>query len=104
MERIPIVPARTTWANARYPYLVIRLMASLYSIRPLPTDVSRDVLLALAWSTMDALERRFRVCLVFGPKEALFLERDGTSWESDTPPSGGVNFDLDPSRTSFLPS
>src|SRR3989442_3159637 len=63
MATIPVAPARTTWADARYPYLVIRVMAGVFSLRPLPSDLERDVLIALGWSVMDAFERRFRMCL-----------------------------------------
>jgi hypothetical protein len=104
MKPIPVAPARTTLEDARYPYLVIRLMAAVYSVRPLPPDLDREVLLALAWSTMDALERRFRICLVLGPKEALYLEPDGTCRAKSQTPSGGINLAVDPSRMDFLPS
>ena len=53
---------------------------------------------------MDAFQRRFRVCLVLGPKEALYLEPEGTSHLLADPPSGGLNLDLDPARTDYLPS
>ncbi len=104
MDTIPVAPARTTWADARYPYLVIRIMSGVYSVLPLPSDLSRELVVALAWSAMDAFERRFRVCLVLGPKEALYLEPEGTSHLLADPPSGGLNLDLDPARTDYLPS
>ena len=104
MDTLPVAPARTTWADARYPYLVIRIMSAVYSLRPLPKDLSRDVLVALAWSAMDAFERRFRICLVLGLKEALYLEPDGTSYLVADPPSGGLNLDVDPARIDYLPS
>jgi hypothetical protein len=104
MSSIPVACPRHTWETATYPYLVIRVMPAVYSIRPLPADVGRDVLLALAWSVMDAHERRFRLCLVLGPSEAIFLEPDGRQHTSDSLPSGGVNLDVDPSKTEYLPS
>ena len=32
----------------------------------------------------------FRMCVVFGPEDAVFCERDGTTVASNEPPSGGV--------------
>src|SRR5690242_19015822 len=104
MDTIPVAPTRTTWADARYPYLVIRMMSAVYSVRPLPSDLSRDLLVALAWSAMNGFEGRFRMCLVLGPEEALYLEPGGTSQLLADPPSGGLNLELDPGRTDYLPS
>src|SRR3989442_12560835 len=104
MGTIPVAPARTTWADARYRYLVVRIMSGVYSVRQLPSDLSRDVLVALGWSVMDAFERRFRMCLVLGPKEALYLEPEGTLSLGADPPSGGLNLDIDPARIDYLPS
>jgi hypothetical protein len=62
---------RHTWKNTRYPYIVIRLAPGMYSLRPPPGDLSRDVLLALAWSAMWECEGRLRTCLVLSAHEAL---------------------------------
>jgi hypothetical protein len=79
-------------------------MAAIHSERLLPLDVPSDVLLALARSVMEAHEHRFRLCLVLGPYEAIYLEPDGRHYTSRTPPSSGINLDIDPAKTDFLPS
>ncbi len=68
-----------------YPYLVTKV-AAFFQIKHLP-DKPREELLA------DALERsvrlKLRSCVVFGPKDCVYVEPDGTQKESDQPPSGG---------------
>ena len=57
----------------------------------------------LAWAAMDAFGRRFDMCLVFGPDEALYLYGNGTAAESRSIPTGGINPAWYPPELDFLP-
>ena len=98
-------PSGSAGRTGEYPYLVITLLAPVYSVRLLlPSGLGREALLALAWSVMDAHERRFRMCLVLDPCAAIYLELDGSQRWTETPPRGGLNLYLDPGKTDYLPS
>lgn len=74
----------------RYPYLVIRLGAGVFSVRPLPPELGRAQLVVSALQTLDRLKRRFRLLLVFGPTKALNIEPDGTINACSPPPEAVV--------------
>jgi hypothetical protein len=93
-----------TWANVTYPLLVIRLMPAVFHLRPLPADLSRDVLAGLGQAAMDALKRKHQMCLVFSPHEALYYLLDGRALESRQPPEGGFNPGFYPPELDFLPA
>jgi hypothetical protein len=93
-----------TWANATYPLLVVRVIPGVYSLRPLPGDLSREVLTALAATAMDACGRRYHMCLMFSPKEPLYFLPEGGTTDSEAPPSGGVNLAFYPPELDFLPA
>lgn len=99
-----------------YPYLVVRLMATVYQrerldvrvgepaarvgyrssfvSHPEPFEEGKRIGAAcrqlLKESVLDAVRRtRFRMCIVWGADECTFVEPDGSFVESDDPPSGG---------------
>jgi hypothetical protein len=92
-----------TWATATYPLLVIRLSLGMHHLRPLPADLSRDLLIAFAWAAMDACKRRFLMCLVFSQHEALHLFTDGRMSPSRKPPLGGFTPTFHRPELDFLP-
>ncbi len=103
-------------ATRRYPYLVVHLMPTVYQREeiavhrgdarvhighrdtfvhhpePFAADGSitvecRQLMIAV---TLDAVRRsRFRMCVVWSATDCTFVERDGSTKESDDPPSGG---------------
>jgi len=94
--------------NSEYPYAVDRLMACVYRRLPLafglglstPYDALRvsfaAPLGALSQAHRDAaieaaalrsIESRRRMCVVFGPDDAVYVEPDGS--RSVAPPPGG---------------
>ena len=107
---------------SRFPYVVIRWMAGVYGLRevvfvpdspggdevasqggpitvahPLPfvdgtlTDEARHAVVEKVRRVSTA--SRFRLCVVLGPTEVVFVEPDGTTRESARAPSGGVRLD-----------
>ncbi len=73
----------------RHPYLVERLMPTVYRRLELPRTDDESVLIEAANDRCVSSGRR--VCLVFGPDRCLYLEPDGTwSWSGDAPSSGVV--------------
>lgn len=86
-----------------YPQLVIPYSKNVYGIRLLPADLSRDVLIALAWSAMDACELRHRMCLVFHRCDGVYLETDGSCHVAPYGPLGGVATLVAPPELDFLP-
>ena len=101
-----------------YPYLVIRWMATVYGtadIRVVREDVPHPADRALTVVDPDyldgeamtvSLRRRIieaavascqrdgiRRCVVFGEADAVYVEPDGRTHGSTTPPSGGVRLD-----------
>jgi hypothetical protein len=99
-----IRPARYTWAEARYPYLVIRLVPDTYSLRPLPADLDFAVIRALGWSAMQATGYQLPMSLALGRHLALCLDPDGTErLEASVRPEGTL-IDFDPPSLGFLPA
>lgn len=96
-------PPRSTWLEARPPFLVIRLLPGTYSVQLMPTDLSRAALVELGWKTMEALGRRHSVCVVFGWFDAAFLEFDGSAKWSQDVPCGGALMDPPEELLHFLP-
>ena len=70
------------------PYLVERLMATVYRRRPVPGGLARADL--IAWAGDEAVAAGRRMCLVFGPTECVYLTPDGCWEESAEPPRGGL--------------
>ena len=106
----------------RFPYVVVRWMAAVYGLREVefvrdspggdevasqggPITVSHPLAFVDGTLTEGArravvekvrrisMASRFRLCVVLGPTEFVFVEPDGTTRESDRPPSGGVRLD-----------
>jgi hypothetical protein len=69
-----VPPVRYTWTAVQYPFLVIRVLPGTFSLRPLPRDLSVPILRALSWGAMESCGREFRMALVFGAGQALYLE------------------------------
>jgi len=90
MARSPVFRSHTASPDARYPYLVIRLMPAVYMPKPLRRHATRAQVIALGWKTMDKWKRKHRVCIVFGPNDALYLDPDGHASENSAIPSGGL--------------
>ena len=83
-----------------YPYLVIRCYPAVHSLRPLPPELSREELVDLAQQTMERLGCRFRMCVVFAPADALYLELDGSVHASTFVPFADLTMSLkDPDPT-----
>ena len=102
---------------SRYPYVIVRIMAAVYSERRVTFEVSgqgtsvvyvpfenepRDGDGNLNPRAREALieevkvqvnSGRFRMCVVFGPDDAVFVEKDGVLNPSTTPPSGGFKLE-----------
>ncbi|KKM91323.1 hypothetical protein LCGC14_1229640 [marine sediment metagenome] len=68
------------WAdmkNQPQPYIVVRLLAAIYSELPLPDNVTtRED--AEAFASQIAAKRRMQVCLVWNRKITVWFDRDGT--------------------------
>jgi hypothetical protein len=73
---------------SEYPYLVVRLIASVYQREPLPPGLAPERILALA--QQYGAKHKFRVCVVWAADRATYLELDGRRSESSEPPSEGV--------------
>ena len=108
-------PARA--ATRRYPYLVVHLMPAVYQREEIavhrgelrvhighrdtfvhhPAPFAADGSIAPGCkkvfidATLEAVRRtRFRMCVVWSATHCTFVERDGSTKESDDPPSGGL--------------
>jgi hypothetical protein len=85
-----------------YPHIVIRWMSCAYGQRevtlppeivagqPIPSDVRTELVADLL---VDCKATGLRMCLVFGEGDAVYCNPDGTSTESVSLPSGGVQID-----------
>ena len=71
----------------KFPYLVERLIPGVYNIIPKSAEISIDELVSEAKAMSKKSD--LRVCVVLGPKRALYIEPDGSVKESDSIPSGG---------------
>src|SRR5262245_4387111 len=71
-----------------FPYLVTRIVPTLYHIILLPDDASTENLLETA--RRQAHANRLRTCLVLWADSALYLEPDGREPWRASPPTGGV--------------
>jgi hypothetical protein len=99
----PVFPARHTWTAVQYPFLLIRVLPGVFSLRPLPGDLSVPVLRALSWSAMEAGGWEFRMALVLGAGQALYLEPDGGEHAERDIPWYWPLIDFDPPALAFLP-
>lgn len=70
------------------PYLVERLMATVYRRRSVPAGLGRNDL--IAWAGDRSVKTKRRMCLVFGSGDCVYLEPDGCWRDSSEPPGGGV--------------
>jgi hypothetical protein len=98
-----VPPVRHTWTAVQYPFLVIRVLPGVFSLRPLPRDLSVPALRALSWSAMEACGREFRMALVLGAGQALYLEPDGREHVERDIPWYQPLIDFDPPALAFLP-
>jgi hypothetical protein len=101
--------------NTQHPFVVLRAMAAVYVKRPVrfvddPSEPMNKVSIVVHCPgalrsgkiTPEARQRLIETvkdqvrtggcsqCIVLGPKEALYVEPDGTVKQSTQPPSGGV--------------
>jgi hypothetical protein len=109
-------------APGSYPRLVIRIYSAIYSrvpidlkcaqpaeakiassraslchpgVDPETSALDPDARKFLADAVLTAVRRTgFRMCLVFGAQDALFIEKDGSMNPSNDPPSGGLQAKL----------
>jgi hypothetical protein len=109
-------------APGSYPRLVIRIYSAVYSRVPIDLKCAQPAEAKIASSratlchpgidpktgTLDPAARQFladavltavrrtgfRMCLVFGEQDALFIEKDGSMSPSNEPPSGGLQAKL----------
>lgn len=93
----------------KYPHVVVRWIAACYGckhirfegeperINTIAVPCRRDApdMREVVIETVHAhvVRYRFRMCVVFGPKDVCFLEPDGSRNFSDDRPSGGVRID-----------
>jgi len=111
------IPSEPIDEVGKYPYLVIRLMATVYQrhqitvyrgealakishdknfVRhpePITDDgaITHDCRTLILDAVFEAVTRtKFRMAVVWGEKEVSFVEPDGSINESTEPPSGGV--------------
>jgi hypothetical protein len=112
----PAVPVREPPSRRRFPYIVVRLMGSVFQREDIDIQVGEPVAhvgfrnsfvrhplpylddgeispacRALLVAAVIATVRRtgFRMCLVWRKDACTYCEKDGTADESDDPPSGG---------------
>jgi thioredoxin-related protein len=103
----------------RYPYVVLRIMSAFFRImhvrfvKKIPKTLDwKNIVIenkepyrdgALKEETkkflvkivsLECQKGNRRMCVVFGPKECVYCEPDGTTKESDGPPSGGLTTKL----------
>jgi hypothetical protein len=72
------------------PYLVERLLATVYRRCKVPWYLDRRDL--IAWAVDRAAAAGRRMCLVLGPGDCVYVEPDGSSAEHPIAPSGGFVF------------
>ena len=82
----------TEWANEPIrPYLVVRLMAAIYSPAELPDEV-RSVEDAERYASAFARERKLHVCLVLSRRLSVYFGDDGSfRYASEAVPGGKPN-------------
>lgn len=71
-----------------FPYLVTRLVSSLYHVIPLPEAFDEASLKSLA--RYQALCNQLPTCLVLETTRAIYIDRAGKESESSLPPRGGI--------------
>jgi hypothetical protein len=71
-----------------FPYLLTRVVPTLYHVLLVPEGVARGAAAAAAREQVAA--NRLPTCLAFRPDEALYLEADGARAWTDAPPRGGI--------------
>ena len=100
-------------AESVHPHVIVRFMAAVYAHRsvwfgvglpdrghdlvvPIPPPRGSDLTEEERRAVIDAarvatVATGFRRCVVFGPRDVVYVERDGAVRSSDQPPSGGVS-------------
>ena len=80
------------WANEPVkPYLVVRLMAAIYSQTELPDEI-RSAEEAERYASEFAKEHRLRVCLVLSRRVSVYFDDDGSfQYASEAVPGGEPN-------------
>ena len=79
--------------STKYPYIVVRIMPAVYSIIPKSSEMPSEDLVSEAKALSKKNNKR--VCVVLGPKKAIYIELDGLVKESDSIPSGGLPVQID---------
>ncbi len=79
---------RPTGLFEGFPYIVARIVPSMYHLILLPDDVSTEDLVEIA--QRQARANRLQTCLAVAADSALYIEPDGGQQWSATPPTGGV--------------
>jgi hypothetical protein len=85
---LSVLGYRPTRVFAHFPYLVTRVVPTMYHITLLPEDLAPNDLLDIGRRQRDA--NRLPVCIVTALDDALYLAPDGTERSSATPPEGGI--------------
>ncbi len=70
-----------------YPYLITRLVPSLFHITLLPDTVSRHDLFDIA--AIQRSYNRLECCLIYGADNCCYFTEEGQAVPSNNPPSGG---------------
>ncbi len=71
-----------------FPYLVTRVVPTMYHMTLLPGDLGELELAGIARTQWRA--NRLDVCLVIGPQRAFYFSADGVDQLIRTPPRGGI--------------
>jgi len=80
-----ILPSSTRFEG--FPYLVTRVVPTLYHVISLPMGFPDSELHAL--TGRQVLANRLDTCLVLAAERAIYFDPSGDSRNSDTPPAGG---------------
>lgn len=71
-----------------FPYLITRVVPSLYHVIILPEHLSEDELIASG--ACQAILNQLQTCLVLGQDRCVYYGADGSPSASDQPPRGGI--------------
>ena len=74
---------------SEFPYIVTRLIPAVYQNKRVEHFTDRQSLIEEVKAR--AKKVKCRMCIVFGLKDAVYIEPDGTVKESSAAPSGGFN-------------
>jgi hypothetical protein len=79
--------------SKKFPYFVVRIIPTVYQTIPKSAEISMDDLVSEAKAISK--KRNLRVCVVLGPKRAIYIEPDGRMSEKKSIPSGGIPVHID---------